>query len=133
MDNQQRLATGVVGTCILLVLVLWPTLVMLAHTRTPCPSFLALEKLSLQREEAQGWHCGMQSPVHWQVENVFSQSWQGPALTYDHVLQRMLGQPAVEKHRDEQVPKRWPEDLWCVGERSGGVWGAELGAGAHPP
>lgn len=57
----------------------------------------------------------------------------GPDLTYDHVLQGVLGQPAVEKHRDEQVPERWPEDLWCAGEGSGGAWVAEFGAGAHPP
>lgn len=54
-------------------------------------------------------------------------------LTYDHVLQRVLGQPAVEKHGNEQVPKGRPEDLWCVGERSGGAWGAKRGARAHPP
>lgn len=30
---------------------------------------------------------------------------------YDHVLQRVLGQPAVKEHRDEQVPQRRPEDL----------------------
>lgn len=70
---------------------------------------------------------------HQQVGKLFSRSRQGPALTYDHVLQRVLGQPAVEKHGDEQVPKRRPEDLWCVRERSGGAWVAELGAGAHPP
>lgn len=70
---------------------------------------------------------------HQQVGKLFSWSREGPDLTYNHVLQRMLGQPAVEKHGDEQVPKRWPEDLWCVGERSGGAWVAELGAGAHPP
>lgn len=32
-------------------------------------------------------------------------------MTHDHVLQGALGQPAVEKHRDEDVPYRRPEDL----------------------
>lgn len=67
-----------------------------------------------------------------QVGTVFSWSWQGPGLTYDHVLQRVLGQPAVEKHRDEQVPKRWPEDLWCGGEVRWGL-GSRAWGWAHPP
>lgn len=30
---------------------------------------------------------------------------------HNHVLQGVLGQPAVQKHRDEQVPQWWPEYL----------------------
>lgn len=66
-------------------------------------------------------------------ETVLKEPTGASMLTYYHVLQRVLGQPAVEKHGDEQVPKRRPEDLWCVGERSGRAQVAELGAGAHPP
>lgn len=32
-------------------------------------------------------------------------------VTHNHVLQRVLGEPAVEKHRDEQIPQRRPEYL----------------------
>lgn len=32
--------------------------------------------------------------------------------THDHVLQSTLGQPAVEEHRDEDVPYGGPEYLW---------------------
>lgn len=32
-------------------------------------------------------------------------------MTHDHVLQGALGQPAVEKHWDEDIPYRRPEDL----------------------
>lgn len=35
----------------------------------------------------------------------------GGRMTHDHVLQGALGQPAVEKHWDEDVPYRRPEDL----------------------
>lgn len=31
---------------------------------------------------------------------------------YDHVFQGVLGQPAVQKHGDEQVPQGRPEYLW---------------------
>lgn len=31
--------------------------------------------------------------------------------TYNHVLQSMLGQPAVEKYGDKEVPQGRPEDL----------------------
>lgn len=61
---------------------------------------------------------------------MLSWSWQGPGLTYNHVLQRMLGQPAVEKHGDEQVPQRWPEDLWCWGEVRRGLGSRAWGWGS---
>lgn len=32
-------------------------------------------------------------------------------MTHDHVFQGALGQPAVEKHWDEDIPYRRPEDL----------------------
>lgn len=32
--------------------------------------------------------------------------------THNHVLQSTLGQPAVEEHRDEDVPYGGPEYLW---------------------
>lgn len=35
----------------------------------------------------------------------------GGQVTYDHVLQGALGQPAVEEHRDEDVPYGRPKDL----------------------
>lgn len=31
--------------------------------------------------------------------------------THNHVLQGTFGKPAVQKHRDEDVPQRRPEDL----------------------
>lgn len=34
------------------------------------------------------------------------------AGTHDHVLQSVFGQPAVQKHGDEQVPQGRPEYLW---------------------
>lgn len=39
----------------------------------------------------------------------------GRQMTHDHVLQGALGQPAVEEHRDEDVPYRGPEDLRNIG------------------
>lgn len=35
----------------------------------------------------------------------------GWQVTHDHVLQGALGQPAVEEHRDEDVPYGRPKDL----------------------
>lgn len=32
-------------------------------------------------------------------------------MTYKHILQRVLGEPAVEKHGNEEMPKGWKEDL----------------------
>lgn len=56
-------------------------------------------------------------------------------MAYNHVFQGMLGQPAVQKHRDEQVPQGRPEYLWRRRVR-----GLGLGLGeptpqpaAHPP
>lgn len=48
----------------------------------------------------------------------------GAGGAHDHVLQRVLGQPAVQKHGDEQVPQRRPEDL-----RGGGSGGRGRGQG----
>lgn len=31
--------------------------------------------------------------------------------THNHILQGVLGQPAVQEHRDEEVPQRKPQDL----------------------
>lgn len=31
--------------------------------------------------------------------------------THEHVLQRVLGQPAIEEHRYEEVSHRWIEKL----------------------
>lgn len=31
--------------------------------------------------------------------------------THNHILQGMLGQPAVQEHWDEKVPQREPHDL----------------------
>lgn len=129
------------GACILQVLILQPESGC-AYSGLHTLSHLLLSpgKAVFGERGSSRWMCHMAGSLlpttTWscqQVGKLFSRSRQGPALTYDHVLQRVLGQPAVEKHGDEQVPKRRPEDLWCVGERSGGAWVAELGAGAHPP
>lgn len=32
-------------------------------------------------------------------------------MTYKHVLQRVLGKPAIEKHGNEEMPQGWKEDL----------------------
>jgi hypothetical protein len=32
-------------------------------------------------------------------------------MTYKHIFQRMLGQPAIKKHGDEEMPEGWKENL----------------------
>lgn len=122
---------GVAGASILLALVLWPSsgcahshLHTLSHLLSP-----GKRCLHRKRKLKVGPEC---TPVACRLLRG-GETALGLGLTYDHVLQRVLGQPAVEEHGDEQVPKGRPEDLWCVGERSGGAWGAKRGVRAHPP
>lgn len=32
-------------------------------------------------------------------------------MTYKHILQRVLREPAVEEHGNEEMPKGWKKDL----------------------
>lgn len=77
--------------------------------------------------QARGVASGPTGVLGGQVER----RWDTPA--YDHVLQRMLGQPAVQKHGDEEIPQRRPEYLretWVRGW--GSRWPLPRPA-AHPP
>lgn len=46
-------------------------------------------------------------------------------MTYKHVLKRVLGKPAIEKHGNEEMPQGWKEDL----QRQVSVWVFEIKLG----
>jgi hypothetical protein len=42
-------------------------------------------------------------------------------MTYKHIFQRMLGEPAIKKHGNEEMPEGWKENLRAEGLRSGRI------------
>lgn len=52
---------------------------------------------------------------------------------YDHVFQGVFGQPAVEKHGDEQIPQWGPEYLQRRWVRGLGAQQPPAQPAAHPP